>query len=106
MRLKRSSPLLFDKKIREEINLRINTLKITNEPPFFKSVPSNTTITLHLIEHCTKRDSKVILKELGSKTIVSVSSLKHINAYTDESSDFTFTNGGAGALLLLVIETN
>ena len=64
-------------------------------------MPGNTTITLDLIENCIKRDSKVKLKELGTKTILSLSSLNYINAYKDGFSDITFTNGGAGILSLL-----
>ena len=48
MRLRKSSALLFDKNIREEIDLRTKTLKITNETPFLKPVPGNATITLDL----------------------------------------------------------
>ena len=56
---------------------------VTNDISFLKTVPSNTIITLDVTEHCTKRDSKVKPKELGTKTINSLSSLNHINVYTD-----------------------
>ena len=99
IRLKRSSPLLFDKKIREKIDLWTKTLKIINETLFFKPMPGNATITLGLIEHCTKWDSKIKQKELGTETISSLSSLNHINAYTNRSFDLTFTNDDAVSLV-------
>ncbi|XP_071037677.1 uncharacterized protein [Parasteatoda tepidariorum] len=100
-RHKKSSPLLFDRDIREKIHLKPEDFLFRNETPATRVVPVNTTICLELIEPCSKKYHANKLKEIGMKTIDSLSGLNHVRAFTDGSSDSTFPNGGAGVVLLL-----
>ncbi|UYV72129.1 hypothetical protein LAZ67_9001914 [Cordylochernes scorpioides] len=91
-RLHRSSPLQQDNEIRSRIGLEHLNTTYYEQPETTSNFPPNTTLSLHLIEPCTKKDPPNNLKE---KALIIISLLKkedHAIAYTDGSSDETLNN--------------
>ncbi|GFW21614.1 probable RNA-directed DNA polymerase from transposon BS [Trichonephila clavipes] len=100
-RLKRSSTLLLDSEIRKELNLEHSSLEFLQEPLIPKNPPKNTCFELELLRPCSKKEDPATLRQKGLETMEILSQDNFAIAYTDDSSDRSLSNGGAGILLLL-----
>ncbi|GFX57022.1 RNase H domain-containing protein [Trichonephila clavipes] len=100
-RLKRSSTLQLDSEIRKELNLDHSFLEFLQEPLIPKNPPKNTCFELELLQPCSKKEDPVTLRQKGLETIAILSQDNFAIAYTDDSSERSLSNGGAGIILLL-----
>ncbi|GFV34983.1 hypothetical protein TNCV_2098101 [Trichonephila clavipes] len=100
-RLKRSSTLQLDSKIRKELNLDHSSLEFLQEPLIPKTPPQNTCFELELLQPCSKKEDPVTLRQKGLETIAILSQDNFAIAYTDGSSDRSLSNEGAVIILLL-----
>ncbi|GFW66300.1 probable RNA-directed DNA polymerase from transposon BS [Trichonephila clavipes] len=100
-RLKRSSTLQLDSKIRKELNLEHSSLEFLQETLIPKIPPKNTCFELELLQPCSKKEDPVTLRQKGIETIEILSQDNFAITYTDGSSDRSFCNGCAGIILLL-----
>ncbi|GFW88214.1 hypothetical protein TNCV_2649071 [Trichonephila clavipes] len=72
--------------------------------PHSKNPPKSTCFELELLQLCSKKEDPVTLRQKGLETIEILSQDNFAIVYTDASSDRSFSNGGAGILLLLTDE--
>ncbi|GFU17037.1 RNase H domain-containing protein [Trichonephila clavipes] len=100
-RLKRSSTLQLDSEIRKELNLDHSSLEFLQEPLIPKNPPKNTCFQLELLQPCYKKEDPETIRQKGLETIAILSQDNFSIAYTDDSSDRSLSNGGAGIILLL-----
>ncbi|GFX29845.1 transposable element Tc3 transposase [Trichonephila clavipes] len=66
-----------------------------------KNPPKNTCFELELLQPCSKKEDPVTLRQKGLETITILSQDNFAIAYTDDSSDRSLSNRGAGIILLL-----
>ncbi|GFW14720.1 hypothetical protein TNCV_1561831 [Trichonephila clavipes] len=71
------------------------------EPLIPKNPPKNIDFELEFLQPCSKKVDPVTLRQKGLETIAILSQGNFAIAYTDGSSDRSFSNGGAGILLLI-----